>query len=239
VAEFTQARFPGVSAEYALVVSQYAFLWHRPELGTDALEPIVHLVLGHGIFDSQFLHARGWPQAERLFGFAIGLAWQAGNDRLVNLLSRLEPYLVRLREEAGAMTATEIRAAISQRPEAMIEALERASQKATGEREGYDLRLLAWRTLAAPASDFRTEWSRRSSGPLRWAVEAAAAHRCGDTAAESAALAEIDPESIIALQVSTIVSFGLLSYSETLRQRYVGHRKPAGSVWSKIARLLK
>lgn len=226
-AEFAQTRYPAVPAEYALVIAQYAFLWNRPEAGVTALAPVVRGMLASSVLDTHFLYARGLPSARRLLGFATGLSAQAGNHRLQQLSALIKPHLARLREEADALTDLEIEVALTRQAAPLLAALEQRTQSATGTQSEYELQLLAWRMLERPTSALREEWSRRATGPLRWAVEAAAAQRRGDAPARDEALEQIPVEQFVALQVSGVVAHGLLPYWDVLRQPYVAARQRA------------
>jgi hypothetical protein len=78
-AHFDRAKFPRISARYALAQARYAYLWNRNRKGLAYVEPLVDVYLQLKILDGTFLHIRGLPLFDETWAYLAAFHYLLGD----------------------------------------------------------------------------------------------------------------------------------------------------------------
>ena len=68
-AHFDRAKFPAITAAYALAEARYAYLWNRNTKGLSYVEPVMAVYFHLKILDGTFLYIRGMPFFDQTWAY--------------------------------------------------------------------------------------------------------------------------------------------------------------------------
>jgi tetratricopeptide (TPR) repeat protein len=229
-AYFDRAKFPRISARYALAQARFAYLWNRNSKGLAYVQPLLEVYFRLKILDGTFLHIRGIPFFEETwtymaaFHFLLGdvAALKALTDRAERACSDFDFERLRLRLsgiETGDYSG-------------LIERLRQDVADATqnGQPVGYlTLQLRVLEAQAGPdpvrAENYLdsvtfTENDFSWLNDIRQLAKCELAHRAGEGARESELLADFFQRQPLLFEPDNAVDFNLLVYQESLKERY-------------------
>lgn len=76
---FDKAKFPEVSAQYALAEARYAYLWNHYDKALSYIEPLIPIYFALKNLDSTFLHIRGIPPFSQIWAYLAAFHQLSGS----------------------------------------------------------------------------------------------------------------------------------------------------------------
>ncbi|MBN2082265.1 hypothetical protein JW859_08665 [bacterium] len=225
---FDLCRFPGISSQYALAMSRYAYLFSEYARGIKYIQPLIDTYLNLKILDDNFLFMRALPF------FSETWAYLAVHGKLSGQLELLTEITTTVRRTCCdydfARLELELEAVLTgshARLAAHIAERSAEARQAGWPAEYLEATLAVWDAQAAgsyeQAAGILTSWQPGPDAPpwlddVRLLAKAQAAHRCERPEAERLA-AEFFLRQPQLFEPSHALNFRFVEYQEVLKPR--------------------
>jgi tetratricopeptide (TPR) repeat protein len=230
---FQRVRLQVVGGEAIMAIARYYYLWGRPDLGQQAIQPVFDAYYTLKIVDDTFLYIRRLPVFGVSFGHRATFAWLSGDiEPARSELARSRSKLAEYNFEGHHLDLEATASGNWQPVLTHIDGLLRTVDNVfpTGQLRMKRAILLGRAAPSLDAAMGEIEGVRLSPNDHAWLEDlrtlarAETFHRYGMPDAEHAALAPFLERQQMLFEPNHAFNFGFIEYQETLKSRYQSRR---------------